>query len=199
VFASTYIDKWNKIPVTVKQFLLRSLAILIIWKIIYLSFLLPTRLLDRPLSYSVAASSAWVLNLLTHSGAFVTKTETGLVSTDTGPTSMPLTNIYYNGRNLVSIEDGCNALELFVLYGGFIVCMPALTRRKIIFIIGGILLIHVVNVLRWAGVAYIILNYPKYADFAHHYVFTFIVYGLIILLWLIFSKKVNLAHAETKQ
>jgi exosortase family protein XrtF len=196
---SAYIDRWNKVPVAVKHFLLRALAILVIWKVIYLAFLLPTRVLDKPLSYAVAASSVWILNMGTHSKNFIAKTEIGMVSTDNGLTPMPLTNIYYSGSNVVSIEDGCNALELFVLYAGFIICMPATSRRKVIYIIGGILLIHVVNVLRCAGVAYAILYYPKYADFAHHYVFTFIVYGLIILLWLFFSKKVNLVHAETKQ
>jgi len=48
-------------------------------------------------------------------------------------------------------------------------------------------------------VAYTIIYNPKYADFAHHYVFTFIVYALIIVLWLILVKKLKIAHAETEQ
>jgi exosortase family protein XrtF len=195
---SIYLNQWNKVPQAVRRFILRAVAILVIWKLLYLIFLLPTRVLDKPLSYSVAMGTIWVLNTDTHTHDYTDKSEIGNIPTDNGFAPAPLENIYYHGRNIVSIEDGCNGLELIVLYIGFIVCMPATTRRKWIFSAGGTLLIYVVNVIRCAGVAYIIQYYPRYADFAHHYVFTFIVYGLIIALWLIFSKKLNLEHAETK-
>jgi len=196
---STYTNKWKKVPVDVRQFILRALAILISWKILYLLFLLPMRVLDKPLSHSVANGTSWLLNKYTNSPAYYAKSETGTVITDNGPVISPLEDVYFNQRTVVSIEDPCNALELFVLYAGFIVCMPASLWRKIIFIVGGILLIHITNVIRCAVVAYTIIYNPKYADFAHHYVFTFIVYALIIVLWLIFVKKLKIAHAETEQ
>jgi exosortase family protein XrtF len=196
---STYISKWNKVPADVRRFILRALAILISWKILYLVFLLPTRVLDKPLSHSVANGTAWLLNKYTNSTAYYAKSETGTIITDNGPVISPLEDVYFNQRNVVSIEDPCNALELFVLYAGFIICMPASLWRKIFFIVGGILLIHIINVIRCAVVAYTIIYNPKYADFAHHYVFTFIVYALIIVLWLIFVKKLKIAHAETEQ
>jgi exosortase family protein XrtF len=199
VLTSTYINKWNNVPTAVKQFVLRAVIILVAWKILYLVFLLPTRVLDKPLSYSVAVNATWVLNKYTHSADYTSKSETGNEPTDNGLTNMPLDNIYFHQTNIVSIEDGCNGLELFILYAGFIICMPALIRRKLIFIIGGIALIYWVNIIRCAWVAYIIIYYPQHADFAHHYVFTFIVYGFIIGLWLIFSKKLILVNAETKQ
>jgi exosortase family protein XrtF len=194
--AGALLTKWNKIPAAVKQFVLRGLIILIAWKILYLAFLLPTRLIDKPLSHSVGAGTAWLLNVYTHSHNYIDKTEHGSEPTDNGLTDMPLDNVYFHQHIAVSIEDTCNGLELFVLYAGFIICMPATLRRKIIFAVSGILLIYVVNIIRCTGVAYIILCYPQYADFAHHYVFTFVVYGVIIALWLIFSKKVKQAHGE---
>jgi len=193
-----YLNNWNKVPTAVRRFILRAVAILVVWKLLYLIFLLPSRVFDKPLSHSVAMGTIWVLNTTTHSHNFINKSETGNIPTDNGLAPAPLENIYYHGRNIVSIEDGCNGLELIVLYIGFIVCMPAALKRKIVFGISGSILIYVVNVIRCAGVAYIILYYPQYADFAHHYVFTFIVYGLIIALWLIFSKKLDLTNAETK-
>ena len=196
--AGALLDKWKNVPAAVKQFILRGLIILITWKILYLAFLLPTRLLDKPLSHSVGAGTAWILNIYTHTHDYIDKVEHGNEPTDNGLTDMPLDNVYFHQHIVVSIEDTCNGLELFVLYAGFIVCMPAALRRKVIFIISGVILIYMVNVVRCAWVAYIILYYPKYADFAHHYVFTFVVYGVIIALWLIFSKKVKQAHAETE-
>lgn len=194
----SYLNKWNKVPTAVRRFILRAVTILIVWKLLYLIFLLPHRVLDKPLSYAVAAGTVWALNAFTHSQDYSNKSEIGNVPVDNEITATPLENIYYHGRNIVSIEDGCNGLELIVLYIGFIVCMPAVMKRKLIFSIGGAVLIYVVNVIRCAGVTYIILYYPKFADFAHHYIFTFIVYGLIIVLWLIFSKKLYLTDAQTR-
>jgi len=193
---STYRDKWNKVPVAVKKFIFKAFLILLVWKVLYLAFLLPTRLLDKPLSYSVGSTTTWLLNTSTHSHNYSTRNEPDSVDTDEGPVLMPLQKIFFHQQNVVSIEDGCNALELFVLYAGFIICMPAKPLRKALFIVGGIIAIHLVNVIRCAGIAYIIIYHPQYADFAHHYVFTFVVYGFIIALWLIFSKKLNLANAE---
>ncbi len=198
MLTGTYPDKWNKVPVAVKKFILRAVIILVAWKILYLVFLLPSRVVDKPLSHAVAGGAAWTLNKFTHSTNYSDKSEDGKVITDYGLTTMPLDNIYFRDDNVVSIEDPCNGLELFVLYAGFIICMPALIQRKVIFIVGGILLIHVINVLRCAGITYVTLYYPGNADFAHHYVFTFIVYAFIMGLWLIFSKKLNLVNAKTE-
>ena len=196
--AGTYISKWNKAPVAVRQFILRAAAILLVWKVLYLVFLAPNRVLDKPLSHSVALGTTLILNTWNHTTDYTAKSEFGDVVTDDGVSNMPLDNVYFRKRNIVSIEDGCNALELFVLYAGFIVCMPTSVRRKLVFTLGGIALIYVVNVLRCAGIAYFILYDPKHADFAHHYVFTFIVYGLIIALWLMFSNKLNLDNTESE-
>lgn len=193
---SIYRNKWNNVPKAVKAFIFKALIILLVWKIVYLAFLLPTRLIDKPLTYSVGTATAWLLNVTTHSGDYSTQSVVANVATDAGLTPMPLQKVYFHGHDIVAIEDTCNALELFVLYAGFIICMPAKNLRKVLFIVGGILAIYMVNVLRCAGVAYLIIYDPKYADFAHHYVFTFIVYGFIIALWLIFSKKLDLANAE---
>lgn len=190
------LSAWNKVPVAVKKFIFKAFAILLIWKVLYLAFLLPTRLLDKPLTYSVGVATTWLLNTYTGSSDYSTRSEVSNVATDQGYTPMPLQKIFFHQNNVVSIEDGCNALELFVLYAGFIICMPAKILRKTLFIVGGIIAIYITNVFRCAGVAYIILYHPRYANFAHHYVFTFVVYGLIIALWLIFSKKLSFANAE---
>ena len=190
------LSAWNKVPVAVKKFILKAFAILVIWKVLYLAFLLPNRILDKPLTYSVGVATTWLLNTYTSSSDYSTRSEVSNVATDQGYTPMPLQKIFFHQNNVVSIEDGCNALELFVLYVGFIICMPAKILRKTLFIVGGIIAIYITNVIRCAGVAYIILYHPRYANFAHHYVFTFVVYGLIIALWLIFSKKLSFANAE---
>jgi exosortase/archaeosortase family protein len=78
-----------------------------------------------------------------------------------------------------------------VLYVGFIICIPAASKRKWIFALCGVAVIFVVNVLRCVGVVYALRYYPQHADFVHHYLFELAVYATIIALWLAFANKIN--------
>jgi exosortase family protein XrtF len=167
--------------------------LLVVWKVIYLGFLVPGRILDAPLTHAVGVLTVSGLNLFTRSDAYWSKNEPGTNSDET----VMQESVYFNHQKLVGIYDGCNALELFVLYAGFIVCMPASAKRKLIFAVSGVALIFLVNILRCMVVAYIVQYYPQNADFVHHYVFVFIVYALIISLWLFFTGKLNIkAYAD---
>ncbi|MDB5112185.1 MAG: hypothetical protein JWR67_3299 [Mucilaginibacter sp.] len=190
----TYLTKWDQIPAAVKQFLLKGVILLIAWKVVYLFFLSPTGFLDKPLTITVCTQTVKSLNWVTNSGNYSSKSEVIDRVVDAKSTRIYQEAIYFRQRKVVTIEDACNGLELFVLYAGFIICLPALLSRKLIFIIAGILIIHLVNLFRCAGITYITLYYLPHADFAHHYVFFIIVYACIIALWLGFSNKLSLKN-----
>jgi exosortase/archaeosortase family protein len=190
--ATTYLTKWNQVPPAVKAFLLKAVIILLVWKVLYLCVLAPARTLDAPLTRSVGILSATTLNLCTGtnsytsqatSRSFVNGKESGTVSEQT---------IYYLNRPIGSVEDACNGLELFVLYISFIWILPATLKYKIWYTVLGVIAIYVVNVARCAGITYMLLFHREHADFAHHYIFAFIVYAFIIALWLAYSNKVDL-------
>jgi exosortase/archaeosortase family protein len=190
---STYLNKWHQIPAAVKHFLLKGLLMLITWKVIYLGFLLPGRIVDAPLTRTVGIITTYGLNWVTNSHNYISKSEYGReVDVDLNATSVMQQSVYYHDKKIVGVYDGCNALELFVLYAGFILCVPAASKKKWIYITGGVALIFIVNILRCIGIAYLVQYYPQHADFAHHYVFVFVVYALIIALWLAFSNNIKI-------
>ena len=184
-----YYHKLDQIPYAVRTFLLKGLLLFVAWKLIYLLFLLPSRVLDRPLTRFTAISAAKTLNYFSHSSGYTTQDEIDEYDADGYHETQYVTSIFYENEKSLSVADVCNALELLILYLGFIICFPAGLKRKVSFGILGILLICLVNILRCAGLAWIFIYYPDYGDFSHHYVFTFIVYVCIFLLWFWFSKK----------
>jgi len=184
-----YYQKWQLIPRPARLFLLKGLVLLILWKSIYLAFLLPTRLLDKPLTNSVGTATAYTLNLFSNTHAFTSKNAINRTELEGIVTNDPVMTVYLNNKPTLSIADPCNALELFVLFAGFIICLPAKASRKIAFISTGLILIWIINVLRCVGLIEIFLYNPKYTHFSHHYTFKFIVYGFIFLLWMLFTKK----------
>ena len=89
-----------------------------------------------------------------------------------------------DGSNGVWIGSNCNAIKLFGLFTVFIFSFPGKLRSKFWFIPLGIIIIHLLNVIRVAALSIIAKYAPDQLDFNHTYTFTFIVYGVIFLLWL---------------
>lgn len=177
------------IPKPIRLFLGKALLLFIVWKIIYTFFLLDSKLLDYPLTTHVADASVLVLNNIGFSGFTaerdVVEEDGVLVESDSGVL------IVRNNEVSLFIADVCNALELFVLYIGFIICMPSSFWRKVKYIVLGVIIIDIVNILRCCGLIYINETSTEYFEFAHHYVFKIVVYGTTFLMWIVYSRKLS--------
>jgi len=185
----------QSIPRPVLSFLIKATVLFVVWKILYLSFLLPHRVLDEPLTRVIGFSTVAMLNLTAgvpppaerHSptGEHL---YTGRIIADTADIdgvvfSGNVVGIYRNNVKTLTVADPCNGLELMVLYIGFLVCFPAPLKRKLIFGASGCLLICILNVIRCSALVGIYLHHRAYLDFSHHFAFQLIVYLVIFLLW----------------
>lgn len=83
--------------------------------------------------------------------------------------------------------EGCNAVSIMILFLAFIFAFYR-GWKTFVFAAGGLLFIHVVNFLRIALLNLILLNYPQYGEIGHQYLFPAIIYGSIVILWLIWVK-----------
>jgi exosortase/archaeosortase family protein len=66
------------------------------------------------------------------------------------------------------IAHGCIGLELIVIYTIFIIALPSSLKRNVIFMIGGLIIIHLINVFRCVGLVALLLFYDEYFIIAHH-------------------------------
>lgn len=85
-----------------------------------------------------------------------------------------------------------------MLFVGFIIAYPGKIYFKAIYSFIGIILIILLNISRCTALAMLHNAYPQLTEFAHHYVFKIIVYGLVFYLWIQFVKinqKLNNVHA----
>ena len=186
----TLSEKWKQIPRPVKLFLLQSIFLFIAWKVIYLTILLPNRVLDRPLTYAVTIGAVGTLNGVSRSHDYAAISATHPKKDAGGRTTgwEDTMDIYSHQVRALSIADACNGLELMVLYAGLIICLPSRPFRKAVFIGTGILLIEVLNVIRCTGLVLLFQHRPEYVDFSHHYLFSLLIYGAIFWLWWLFSR-----------
>ena len=152
--------------------------------------LLPQKVPDGFLTRMIGRSTTAVLNVLPGaSDKYYTRQAIDTLILDDKIVANPATDIYRNEERTLRVADACNGLELMILYIGFILCFPAPAARRWKFVLGGIVLICLLNILRCAGLVLIFVHYRRYLDFSHHFLFTFVVYALIFLLWFIFTKK----------
>lgn len=182
----------NSIPLPIRLFLGKALLFFILWKVIYAFFLIDSFVVDTVLTKHVADASTYVLNNSGIATGFsvIVESFTKIYAGET--INNVAASIYRDGDRVLLVASACNGLELLVLYAGFIICMPSSIKRKLIYLVLGIILLDLINILRCVGLIYLYEYFQTYFDFAHHYLFKAVVYLATFLIWMYFSRKINL-------
>ena len=104
-------------------------------------------------------------------------------------TKEPAVNLFYNQRHMARIIEGCNGLSVIILFVSFVVAFSGKKRETILFIIGGSLLIHILNVFRIALLNILMYYFPASEHILHGVLFPLFIYGVVFLLWIIWVNK----------
>ncbi|MFY7900906.1 MAG: hypothetical protein ACOVNY_12030 [Chitinophagaceae bacterium] len=163
------------VPKEIQYFFLRAILFLIAWKILYLLILSPIHIPDDWLSRFTTVISSKLIQSI-YPDSFIT------IHQDND-----LYAIAINGKKSIGLGYACNALELYILYIGYIICRPAAFTRQFYYGITGIGIILLLNVIRVSLLCWLFLYDSSYGDFAHKYVFNCIVYFCIYWLWHYYS------------
>ena len=108
-------------------------------------------------------------------------------------------NIYYNQRSMARIIEGCNGLSVIILFISFVVAFSGKIKSTILFLLGGSLLIHILNVSRIALLCVLMYYYPKQQHLLHSVLFPLFIYGVVFLLWIIWVNKFSKYATKTIQ
>jgi exosortase family protein XrtF len=185
---------WQSIPSEVQQFLKRALIIFIIWKMIYHLFLFNGRVIDKPLTDWSTKGAEKIMQVF-YPKSVLSITENCSSVSDVNNEIVCYDFLIKDGKKIVGVADGCNALELYILYLGFLIAFPAVIKRVLLFSMYGIATIYIANITRLAALASMNMHRMNAVDMAHHYVFKLIVYSLIFGFWILFAKQ-NKQHDE---
>ncbi|RZL46307.1 MAG: exosortase family protein XrtF [Pedobacter sp.] len=102
---------------------------------------------------------------------------------------------HLNGKSIARIVEGCNAVSVMILFTAFIIAFSSTFKRTSLYILAGIVLIHILNVIRIALLCMSFYYYPEYKDVMHDIFFPLFIYGVVFLLWIIWVKKFS-KHAS---
>ena len=150
------------------RFLLLAAGFYALWVLGYEHGLERAGHLDEALCCNLAAAVAGLLRLVG-------------VTAGTDPAGPTTVTMF--GQAAVYVGNPCNGLVLYALFTGFVLAYPGSGRRRLWFIPLGLAAIYGINVLRIALLAINHTYWYHTVEFNHHYTFTFVAYGVILVLW----------------
>jgi len=118
----------------------------------------------------------------------------GLVSSNvsTLPSALlPNVSILLNGSVVVNVYEGCNAINVSILFIAFLFAYKGSFKRTLTFSVVGLISIYLFNLLRVGGLFLVALYFPDHLYLMHKFVFTGVIYAFVFLLWFVWVAKVN--------
>jgi exosortase family protein XrtF len=101
------------------------------------------------------------------------------------------------GSTILNVFEGCNGINVMIIFVAFVIAFGGPGKAMLWFIPLGLLVIHVMNILR-IGLLYIVAkHYSHYFYYVHKYFFTAILYFVIFILWTIWVMKFNGTGKDT--
>lgn len=91
---------------------------------------------------------------------------------------------YVSGKYVSRMVEGCNAVSVIILFLAFIFAFYQ-GIKTFLFAAAGVLILHLMNVLRIAGLNILIVEMPQYSKAGHDYLFPALIYGTVVVLWLV--------------
>lgn len=93
-------------------------------------------------------------------------------------------------ENFVRIVEGCNGLAVVILFIAFVIgiAFKPLSWFTLRFALFGSLFLYGINLARVALLIVWMNRFPEYTDLLHDIIFPGIIYGSVILLWLVWIK-----------
>ncbi len=173
-------NKWSNLSPAL-QFIIKSVLIVGAWRLLYFFILRPIRFPDKLLTRFIGEGTTVFINFFGKS---------------TLPKVYCVDNInvgevlLIRGEHVIlRIGDACNGLELMLIYAGVISLLPGNKKRKTLYIIVGLLLLLIANMLRCTGLEWVYEFYRPLFETTHHYIFTLVMYVLIFIGWSFYINK----------
>lgn len=98
-------------------------------------------------------------------------------------------HIMKDGKTLARIIEGCNAVSVMVLFVSFVVAFRGTIKRTVGFVIFGVIVIYMLNVIRIGSITMLLEFYPSQEHLIHGVLFPAFIYGVVMVLWLIWVNK----------
>ena len=92
--------------------------------------------------------------------------------------------VFWNNRNVIAVYEGCNGLNVLIVWWSFLLAIGPRVGRMWWFGLGGSIAIHALNLLRLLLLFAVAVYWPRQFYFVHKYLFTAFIYFFVFAGWL---------------
>ena len=175
-------EKWLSLGLA-KQFIVKSVLCVAIWRLLYVFILRPIRFPDKILTMLIGKGTIIFVNIFSNPGLQSAYCMESKYS--------PEAILVRNNHVILRIGDACNGLELMLIYSGIIALLPGKSNLKLKYIGLGVLTLIITNMLRCAGLEWVYEFYRPLFETTHHYLFTLVMYVVIFYGWVLYINKLK--------
>lgn len=95
---------------------------------------------------------------------------------------------FYVKKDYVTrMVEGCNAVSVMILFLSFVFAFYK-GSKTFVFALIGLVLLYIMNVLRIVGLNIVMADYKEYGKISHDFIFPAVIYGSVVVLWLVWIK-----------
>jgi exosortase family protein XrtF len=107
------------------------------------------------------------------------------------PEKSPIIDIYIDNeeQNGVAFYEGCNGLNIMILFVAFVFAFSNNYKTMLWFIPAGLVAIHIFNLLRIVSLTIMATVNSTAFHFFHKYAFTGVIYVFVFFLWYLWATK----------
>ncbi len=166
-------------------FLVKFVGIYVVGNFLYGLYVTAYSPAPDPVTHWVSDQSAIVL------------TSCGWPTTIQDHGNKPTTKLVFDNKNILAIYEGCNGINVMIIFVAFIIAFGPWSRELLWFIPLGLLIIHIMNLARVIFLFWVAIYMKDYMYFMHKYFFTVILYVVVFVLWVWWVKKFTSKKAVT--
>lgn len=92
---------------------------------------------------------------------------------------------------IIEVFEGCNGVNVMVVFISFLIAFRGPGKATIIYLLLGLGVIYLLNLLRVMGLYWVALYYPMSLYYFHKFFFTGALYAVVFLIWYFWVKRVS--------
>jgi len=175
--------KWKEFSPTI-YFLLKFVGFYLIGNLLYGLFVTTFEPKPDPMTKWVTNQTAWVI------------TVSGWPAETVHHSARPTTSILYQNQAIVSVYEGCNGINVMIVFLAFVFAFGPIGKTLSWFAPVALLIIHISNLLRIIFLFWVTLYLPNFLYLMHKYFFTAFIYAIVFIIWIIWVKKFAITTRE---
>lgn len=110
----------------------------------------------------------------------------------------PSIKMIYHSKYVARIIEGCNGISVMILFASFVFAFSAQWKKTTLYIVLGVAVIHVLNIIRIAVLFFSLFYFPDYEEILHRTLFPLFIYGVVFFLWILWVTKFSGYVKKTK-